>query len=484
MNISDNEGLLRPGGNCWRIEDAERFSFIVDAADYFVAVRKAMVQARRRIFLIGWDFDARICLDNEGEQGPARLGDFILWLARRTPELEIRLLRWDTGAIKAMFRGSTLATVLRWKAHPRITLKLDGAHPFAGSHHQKIVVIDDCLAFCGGIDMTMDRWDRREHVDQDPERVHPDGTPYGPWHDATSAFDGAAARAMGDLARDRWEAATGEKLKPIEDGGTCWPEGLEPTFGKVRLGIARTRPEMKDAEPVHEIEDAYVDLIGRAKRIIYAESQYFASRKIARAIAQRLVEDDPPEIVIINPQTAEGWLEPLAMDTARARLVEALRRIDSKGRFAMYHPTTQNGEPIYVHAKVMMVDDCYLRVGSSNFNNRSMRLDSECDVILAADGDDSPTILALRDDLLAEHLGVEPAEVTRRIEKAGSVIAAIEELRGKGRTLIPYEIPELSDFEEWLAENEILDPEGPDAILEPLSERGLFRGWHLPWRRK
>ncbi|WP_287883673.1 MULTISPECIES: phospholipase D-like domain-containing protein [Paracoccus] len=473
--------LLQPGRNCWRVEPADRFAFIVDAADYFVAVRQAMLKARHSIMLVGWDFDARIGFGPGGDDGPERLGDFILWLADRTPSLELRLLRWDTGALKAMLRGNTLWTILRWKAHPRITLRLDGAHPPAGSHHQKIVVIDDCIAFCGGIDITMERWDTREHLDDDPRRVSPGGRPHDPWHDTTSAFDGAAARAIGDLARDRWNAATGETLPSCDECHDCWPETLTPSFADMRLAIARSIPRMDGVAPVHEIEAAYIDLIAGARRMIYAESQYFASRKIAHAIAKRLAGDDPPEIVLINPHSANGWLEPLAMDTARAKLVEALRRIDRHGRLRIYHPVTQGGAEIYVHAKVMVVDDRVLRVGSSNFNNRSMRLDTECDVILSADepGNEhlAEKIAALRDDLLAEHLGVTAADVAATLKETGSLIATVEALRGPGRELVPYRIPELSDFEEWLAENEILDPNGPDEIFESTTRRGLFKGW-------
>lgn len=476
--------VLQPGANCWRVEDAARLAFIVDAADYFVAVRQAMLQARHSILLIGWDFDARIELGGGDDGGPRALGDFVLWLADRTPALEIRLLRWDTGAFKAMFRGNTLWTILRWKAHPRITLQLDGAHPLAASHHQKIVVIDDSIAFCGGIDMTMQRWDTREHLDDDPRRVSPSGAPQDPWHDATSAFDGAAARALGDLARARWKAATGQDLTPCDTCHDCWPDSLDPTFTDMRLAIARTIPKMDSVTPVHEIEAAWLDMIAGARRMIYAESQYFASRRIAHAIALRLAEPDPPEIVIINPYTADGWLEPLAMDTARARLVEALRRIDHRGRLRIYHPQTVGGTGIYVHAKVMVVDERVLRVGSSNFNNRSMRLDTECDVILSADepgnAHQTAAIAALRDDLLAEHLGVPAARVTETLARTGSLIATVEALRGPGRSVVPYEIPDLSGFEEWLADNEILDPNGPDELFESTTRRGLFTGWrHL-----
>lgn len=481
--------LARPGHNCWRIEQSDRFALIRDADDYFRAVRKAMVQARHSVLLIGWDFDARIPLgDPDADGGPAKLGDFVLWLARRNKGLQIRLLRWDTGAIKSWFRGTTLLTILRWKMHPRITLRLDGKHPLTSSHHQKIVVIDDCLAFCGGIDMTEGRWDTPEHRDEHPRRVSPRGKPMKPWHDATSAFDGPAARALGDLARERWRIVTGDALPAIPDRTECWPEGLIPTFRDRGLAIIRTRPEHDGVTPIHEVEQMTLDLIARARRVIYAESQYFASRRVAQAIARRLTEEDPPEIVIVNPVSAQGWLEPLAMDTARARLVEALRRIDHKDRFRMYHPLTDSGAEIYVHAKMMFIDDMYLRVGSSNFNNRSMRLDSECDVLMAAETPREENtrrqIIELRNALLAEHLGLAPEEVAARIQPNGGLIALIEASRrpaGAGRTLTPYEIPDLNGFQEWLADNEILDPDGPDKIFEPLEKRSLFKGWR--WRR-
>jgi phosphatidylserine/phosphatidylglycerophosphate/cardiolipin synthase-like enzyme len=470
--------LMAPGRNCWKIADAGRFALIVDAADYFVAARAAMLKAQHSIMLIGWDFDARIDLRGGADDGPEQLGDFILWLADRTPSLEIRLLRWDIGALKSVLRGRTLLWILRWKRHPRITLRLDSAHPIAASHHQKIVVIDDCMAFCGGIDMTENRWDTRAHRDVEPTRKRPSGQDHGPWHDATSAFDGAAARVMGDMARQRWKAATGEDLTPCPDAHDCWPDGLEPDFRDNRLAVARTLPAYGDFTGCHEIESAYLDLIASAQHVIYAESQYFASRRITAAIAQRLTEADGPEVVIINPQAAEGWLEPIVMDSARARLVDALRRVDHHGRFRIFHPVTEARAEIYVHSKIMIVDDLHFRVGSSNFNNRSMRMDTECDVILTArNAAERARITALRDDLVAEHLGVSPQTVMDSLAETGSLIRTIDRLRGDGRSLVPYELPDTSQIEDWIAENEILDPHGPEEMLEPLGKRGLFKEW-------
>ena len=188
--------------------------------------------------------------------------------------------------------------------------------------------------------------------------------------------------------------------------------------------------------------------------------------------------------MLINPVTAEGWLEPIAMDSARARLVEALKRRDVHKRFAVYHPHTTHGEPIYVHAKITVVDDLNLRVGSSNMNNRSMRLDTECDVVidarLPANRGAREAIRETRESLMAEHLGVDAQTVRATVEETGSLIAAIERLRGPGKTLKPYETPDLSSVEAWLAENEALDPEGPEEMFEPFSGRGLFRRLRKP----
>ena len=477
----------QPGADCWRIERADKASVVVDADAYFRHARAAMMKAKRRIMLIGWDFDAAISLVREEEAhdgAPTTIGEFISWLVEQTQELDIYLLRWDVGAMKAMARPTNFFTTLKWMAHPRVTVKLDSHHPPAASHHQKIVVIDDCFAFCGGIDMTGDRWDTRHHRDEELGRHHPDGSPYGPWHDATTALKGPVAAALGDHARARWKGAGGEQLEPVLGEYECWPDALPVQFENVEIAIARTAPEMDDQDGLIEIEQLYLNQIAAAKRHIYAESQYFASRRIAEAIAKRLAEPDGPEIIVINPQQADGWLESQAMDSARARLFEALKARDPHGRFRLYHPFTQRGAPIYVHAKILIVDDRLIRVGSSNMNNRSMRLDTECDICidtaLPANAGRQATILRIRDDLIAEHLDLPLERVAAVIAQRG-LIAGIEELRQKpGRTLRPYRTPDLNAVQEWLADNEVLDPEGPEEMFEPISERGLFRrmkGW-------
>ncbi|WP_239805805.1 phospholipase D-like domain-containing protein [Croceicoccus hydrothermalis] len=487
-------GEERASPAVWRYDRATRATVIVDAADYFQYMQQAMMNAKKRILLIGWDFDTRIALGRGRrwyqifgrDRPPRRLGRFVVWLANRNPDLEIRVLKWDFGAIKMFFRGSMLADIWRWYRHDRIEFKFDSMHPFGCSHHQKIVVIDDTVAVCGGIDMTADRWDTRDHIDRDPRRRRPGGRRYPPWHDMTMMVEGDIVRALENLALTRWKLAGRHELLPVEaQSQTAWPNGLEPDFEDVELGVSRTRAPYEDIEEIREIEALFVELIGRAKNFIYAESQYFASRKIAEAICRRMQEDDPPEIVIVNPMSAEGWLEQQAMDTARARLIETIGRNDPGNRFRLYVPHTDKGTPIYVHAKLMIVDDEVLKIGSANMNNRSLGLDSECDLLLdtarAANRGQGDNIRKLRYSLLAEHLGIPEGEIGGLLEKYGSMRALIREHPQPGRSLRLFKLNKLTDVEKTLADEEWLDPESPADMFEPMSKRkGLFRRLRRP----
>jgi phosphatidylserine/phosphatidylglycerophosphate/cardiolipin synthase-like enzyme len=497
-NIEDgfDDSSVEPG--VWRYAKADRASVIVDAADYFALMQQAMLKARSRILLIGWDFDTRIHLAvgrrwwQKGWQRryPARLGSFIVWLGRHRPGLEILILKWSFGALKFLGRGSMLLDLLRWWPHRRIDFKFDSTHPVGCSHHQKIVVIDDSLAVCGGIDMTSERWDTREHREDEPRRKAPGGERYCPWHDATMMLEGEVAGTLGDLGRARWRRAGGGDLEAIpQPKESAWPEGLEAQFTGVEIGISRTRAAYDGAEAVSEIEQLFLLHIKRAKRFIYAESQYFASRKIGEAVCERLQEDDPPEIVIVQPLSAEDWIEELAMDAARARLIASLRKLDHKGRLRFFVPYT--GEtPIYCHAKIMIVDDEVLRIGSANLNNRSLGLDSECDVFVdcarPANSHCGPAIRSLRHSLLAEHCGLEESEVGPLLERYGSMAAMIAAKGSDGqRSLRPLEIEKPDGLEQELADSETLDPETPEEMFEFIqSRRGLFRRGSLLSRAK
>ena len=489
-----SEGALSPivveGRNCWRIERADKARMIVDAADYYALLERLMAGAKERILLIGWDFDPRIALkpDEQGRGEP--LGDYLLRLAHEKPERDIDILRWNFGGLKQFAMPRILSMVARWKLTRSISFRLDSAHPVGCSHHQKVAVFDDHLAVCGGIDVGSRRWDTREHKDGDPHRTDPGGKPYMPWHDSTMILAGAVGNALADLGNERWQRATKKPLRDIAGDGENWPDDLEPDFHGVEVAISRTRAEYEDCEEIREIEQLYLDMIAAAKRFIYFENQYFTCGKIAAAIAERLNEEDPPEFVMVMPETADGWLEQMAMDAARVKLVREIAKAKHGDRLKVYFPRTEGGEAIYVHAKTAIVDDRMIRVGSANMNNRSMGLDSECDVTidaaLSANTGVEPTIRRLRESLIAEHLGVEPVDVGRRFEGTGSLIETIEGLRGEGRSLELLDLTKPGPFDDYIAEHELLDPESPDAMFETLTERGLRKSWHRgrDWMRR
>jgi phosphatidylserine/phosphatidylglycerophosphate/cardiolipin synthase-like enzyme len=165
------------------------------------------------------------------------------------------------------------------------------------------------------------------------------------------------------------------------------------------------------------------------------------------------------------------------MGPARAELFSRLKAADKNDRFRIYTPVTAGGEDIYVHAKIMIVDDRMMRVGSANFNNRSMGLDSECDLTFEADGEGDDlcaTIAGLRADLLAEHLGTQIETVQAELERSGSLIATIDALRTSGRTLEPFTPPEFSDVELQIARDQLLDPESSGEPFERPARPGLL----------
>lgn len=472
--------VLRPGETCWRTARADNLTCIVDAADYFHYVKSAMLGAEKRIMLIGWDFDTRIKFEPERPtlEGPNKLGAFLKWLPDNRPDLDIYLLKWNIGAFSALGRGMTPVFVLNWFSDPRLHFEIDGAHPVGAAHHQKIIVVDDTLAFCGGIDMTVDRWDTPDHPDRSRYRREPNGKRYGPWHDVTTAVSGAAARVLGDQARARWKAATGEDLEPVGATDPIWPDGLEPTLRDVDVSVARTLPAYGEQDGVHEIESLYLALIERTRHTLYLESQYLASRTIADALVKRLREPDGPEIVLVLPRNADGWLEQKAMDGARRSLLHMLWDADIHGRFGAFYPVTEGGTPIYVHAKVVVMDESLLRIGSSNLNNRSMGFDTECDLAIeAAEPGDrvGRAAVELRNLLVAEHLGVDAQQIVDGTADGGSLLSTIERLRGEGRSLRPFEPGTVEEEDSVLAESSLADPERAPESLGRRLQRVLAR---------
>jgi phospholipase D1/2 len=494
VNIeTQKDSLLCPGENCWRVEHAARAAFLVDGADYFRAVRAAAARAQRSILILAWDVDSRMELEPEGPDDglPRPLGEFLNALVRRTRGLHVHVLNWDFSVIFAVDREFLPEYKECWRTHRRVHYRLDAEHPIGGSHHQKIVVIDDAIAFVGGFDLTRARWDTPEHRAEDPHRTNPDGSPSLPFHDVQMAVDGAAAARIGELARERWRRATGKTLRrrTRRETGDPWPPSLKPDIEDVKIGIARTEPGFGAYQQVSEIKRLHLDMIAAARHRLYLENQYFSATSISAALAERLAEPAGPEVVLVGRLNEEGWLEASTMGVLRGRFHQRLREAEPGDRYGIFFPRLANpdGPSLNVHSKLMIADDELLTIGSANISNRSMGMDTECNLVLEARGETrvQAAIAALRHRLVAEHLGVAPGALAEQESSTGSLLATIKALQCEGRTLAPLDpaIPEGTD--DWVPGEKLIDPELPLDTLElaarlvPLEARGLFTGGGL-----
>jgi len=459
--------IALPGVNCWRLARADRVAFLVDGERYFDALASALQRADRSVYILGWDIHSRLRLRPQVPDS-SELGSLLDSVARVRPGLRIQILDWDYSMLMTSSREMVPWVRLDWGTHDRVAFRLDGRHPVGGCHHQKLVVIDDALAFVGGIDLAAGRWDTPEHRVDDARRRSPSGAAYPPFHDVQVALDGEAARWLGALARERWKRATRSVLRsrPFRRrrSNHPWPPTLAADLEDVDVAIARTEPAYDGRPAIREVESLYADSIASARRSIYIENQYFTSRAIGDALCAALARPSGPEVVIVTPRECSGWMEEGTMGLLRQRLVRRLREADRHGRFGIFYPRLPgDAARLNVHSKLMVVDDQLLRIGSSNLSNRSMGFDTECDVQIEACGDDGVArgIARLRDRLLGEHLDVHPMRVARTVAETGSLLGTIGRLGRGERALAPLS-SDVSSFIDRLApETLFVDPEEP-----------------------
>jgi phosphatidylserine/phosphatidylglycerophosphate/cardiolipin synthase-like enzyme/uncharacterized membrane protein YdjX (TVP38/TMEM64 family) len=485
--------LFEPGRNCYRVAHADRVSFVVDGEAYFKAFVNACLRATRSILIVGWDFHSRTCLYHGIAGVPELLGEFLNFLAKRRRRLDIRILTWDYPVLFAKGRELSPIYGLGWRPHRRVHLRYDDHTPIGASQHQKVVVIDAALAFCGGLDLTRSRWDTPCHSAGDSRRINDgDDTHYAPFHDTMMAMDGEAAQVLDEIVRDRWARATAHPLKRVQvEGADPWPASLPVSVTDTDVAIARTRAQIDKDSQICEVQELYLDMIRAAKRTIYIENQYFTSKVLGDALAERLAEEDGPEVIAVLRLSTTGWLEAPTMGSLRTVLLKKLRDVDRHGRFHAYYPhipDLPDEQCCDLHSKLMIVDDEVLRIGSANFSNRSMGLDTECDAAIEARGNErvARAIGGFRNTLLAEHLGVQPEQVENALSEAGgSVRHAIEALRTEGRSLRKYErLDEVSDALITVAG--VADPEKPvslESLISQMAPEELVRprpAWVMP----
>lgn len=498
FKLLHDASVLVPGATVWIKTRAPRAAVFNDAADYFAALRQALLRAQRQVHIVGWDIHSETPL--VGASGPAddglpvALAPFLQTLLARRQGLKINILIWDYVSLYAAERERNSAKKFTDGGNGRIRFCRDGCLPLGSAQHQKFVVIDDQLAFVGGIDLTIRRWDTSEHLPQHPFRRDPQGRPYPPFHDIQCMVDGDAAAALGRLARRRWRAA-GCAIEAIATDDTdSWPPSVLPQARDIAVGIARTEVDDASLTTISEVEELFARSIETANDFIYIENQFISADAIGALLAQRMRDVPALKVVIVAPRRHSSWLESQAMLGSRGSFLRPFEQAGVTGRLRLLYPSTQ-GVPVMVHSKLMIVDNDFLRIGSANINNRSLGADSECDLALEAS---TPAhrefIRNWRRHLIGHFCGLDAATIAQNEDR---ILQFLDRHRvsGAARTLRPVEHgPEagsaINDFIKPIA-----DPKKPlnlqraarrmwtlRTVLVSLGLVAAFIGLALAWR--
>ncbi|HVK61738.1 MAG TPA: phospholipase D-like domain-containing protein [Bdellovibrionales bacterium] len=464
------EELFKPGINCWKRPALANGSLLIDGHAYYRDLRATLMHAEKRVFIQGWDFCTEVELPAD-DGTSVRLSDLLLNLVERKPDLEIKILIWDSRPYYQRFREPQEQARERL-SHPRIRIVFDACLPTFASFHQKLVVIDSNIAFIGGIDLTANRLDDIHHRPKNSVNEMKYG-PFRPIHDVQLRLTGPLAQDLAELARENWLRATGVHLDAVRPNLNS---PLKSEFKKTPVVISRTRARWRSWSEVREIESLFIDLIRSARDSIYIECQYLSSRTIADALAKKLAQKRGPEVVIITGRDHQGWWEKRTLGVLRNRQIAKLHVNDHYGRLGVYYPSLPDCEAdIHVHSKLIFVDRRYVCIGSANLTNRSLGLDSECCVTFDFETNSSESVpTAWCATLLGEHLGREAQEVQDELKRTRSILKTIESYRrdeNQERMLCEFMPEEEDRYARWLLNKKWADP------LEGLRGQRLFYEW-------
>ena len=446
------------GKTAWRVHENVRSALLIDVQDYYRAFYVAASLARRSILILGWQFDSDVQLlrgDDTVPGGDPRNYELLTLLdrlCRERPELEVKMLAWDHSLLFTLEREVLQKLVFDISSVERLQFKTDSTVPLGGSHHQKVVIIDGQVAFMGSADLCQDRWDTSAHVSRDPLRVSRNAAPYKPYHEVQAVFAGDAVRTLLDLFVHRWHFATGAHLDPerlvaAESADLFASLPVTLSMPVASVGFSRTVPAAEERSHVHEIRDLYIRAIHHAERMIYIETQYFTSQCVRDALISRMKDDARPklDIVVVLPRKPEKLKEELTIGGPQAHALAEVAAAAKQGGHALgiYDVAVRDPDPgvpeafVYIHAKLMIIDDVFFTMGSANLANRSMTVDSEINATWAAEVGDHALRAAIRRArvrLLLEHVGDVPRSV-RVVAGRTGLVSRLDRVAtgGKGR---------------------------------------------------
>ena len=357
---------------------------LIDGADALQAIAVAIAEARSYVHITGWHITPTFAM-TRGER-PVVLKALLAEVAARIP---VRVLIWAGVPVPVMqpWRGDVRNVRDQLIAGTRIQCALDARERPMHCHHEKTILIDDRIAFVGGIDLTNfngDRWDTP---------AHPPRGAVG-WHDVAARIAGPAVQDVAENFAMRWEATTGEKLPAVAP---------PPPAGEIELQTVRTvpdgmYPQLRRGE--FRILESYLRALRAAQRFIYLENQFLWSPEILAVLREKLARPPTPDfrLVLVLPARPDT-----GGDDTRGQLGTLVQADGGGGRLLACTLYTIGGEkdwPVYVHAKVGIVDDAWMTIGSANLNEHSLFNDTEMNLV----AHDAAQVQQTRLRLWAEHL--------------------------------------------------------------------------------
>ncbi|MGN6799602.1 MAG: phospholipase D-like domain-containing protein, partial [Gaiellaceae bacterium] len=318
-------------------------------------------------------------------------------LAEAAERVDVRLLAW-AGAPLPLFhpdRREVRDVRAALSERSRVRVALDARERPLHCHHEKTIVVDGELAFVGGIDLTAYAGNRFDSND------HPARGAIG-WHDATARIRGPAVKDVAEHFRLRWLEVTGEELPPVE----------EPlSAGETELQVVRTVPEKiyrRLPRGEFTILESYLRALKSAERLVYLENQFLWSPEIVAVLADRLRNppDDRFRLLVLLPAKPNN-----GNDDTHGQLGVLAEADNGADRFlaCTLFQSGNGAQPVYVHAKIGIVDDRWLTIGSANLNEHSLFNDTEMNVVTH-----DPTLAkSTRLRLWSEHLEYPIADIDR-----------------------------------------------------------------------
>jgi phosphatidylserine/phosphatidylglycerophosphate/cardiolipin synthase-like enzyme len=357
---------------------------LIDGAQALPAIADELRQARSHVHLTGWHFSPDFALEREGEL--VILRNLLAELAER---VDVRVLAW-AGAPLPLFRPSR-HDVRKMRdelvAYSKIECALDAKERPLHCHHEKTIVVDDRVAFVGGIDLTSESGDRYDH------NHHPSRASVG-WHDACARIEGPAVGDVAEHFRMRWHEVTGNALAEVRPS---------PAAGKLDVQVVRTVPEhVYSAVPRGDfsILESYMRALQAAERFIYIENQFLWSPEIEAVLSDKISNPPHPDfrLLLLLPSKPNT-----GADDTRGVLGHLIETDDDAGRLlacTLYARAGHLHDPVYIHAKIAVIDDNWLTLGSANLNEHSLFNDTEMNIV----SHDPELARQTRLRLWAEHL--------------------------------------------------------------------------------